>query len=306
MSTGGDAGRQAIEGAAAVAHSGAAEKRWGRRHNEPVLLVSANVNGIRAAARRGGLTWLERARPDVVTLQEVRADDDHLHGILAGTAFAHWHVVHAPCGAKGRAGVAVLCRSEPLAVRTSVVEAPDGLAGLDASGRWVEADVPVGGHVVTVASAYVHTGEAGTARQDEKMRFLTAVGDRLAAWAADGRYAVLTGDLNVAHRAEDLRNWKGNRGKSGFLPEEQAELDRWLDGHGFVDVHRRLHGPGPGPYTWWSWRGRAFDADAGWRIDYQLASAPLAARAVRAEVGRAASYEERWSDHAPVSVLYDL
>ena len=97
--------------------------------------------------------------------------------------------------------------------------------------------------------------------------------------------------------------WKGNRGKSGSLPEEQSELDRWIDGHGFVDVHRRLHGPGPGPYTWRSWRGRAFDADAGWRIDDQLASAPLAPRAVRAEVGRAASHGERWSDHAPVSVL---
>ena len=160
--------------------------------------------------------------------------------------------------------------------------------------------------VVTVASAYVHAGQAGTARQDEKMRFLAAVGGRLATWADQGRYAVLTGDLNVAHRVEDLKNWKGNRGKSGFLPEEQAHLDGWIGTHGFVDVHRHLHGPGPGPYTWWSWRGKAFDSDAGWRIDYQLASAPLAATAVRAEVGRAASYAQRWSDHAPVCVTYAL
>ena len=109
------------------------------------------------------------------------------------------------------------------------------------------------------------------------MRFLAAVGDRLATWAAEGRHAVLTGDLNIAHRVEDLKNWKGNRGKSGFLPEEQAQIDGWIGTHGFVDVHRHLHGPGPGPYTWWSWRGKAFDSDAGWRIDYQLASAPLAA-----------------------------
>ena len=160
--------------------------------------------------------------------------------------------------------------------------------------------------VVTVASAYVHTGQAGTPRQAEKMRFLAAVGDRLEAWAADGRCAVVTGDLNVAHRMDDLKNWKGNRGKAGFLPEEQAELDRWIDTHGFVDVHRHLHGPGPGPYTWWSWRGQAFDNDSGWRIDYQLASAPLAARAVSASAGRAAAYDLRWSDHAPVSVTYDL
>ena len=269
-----------------------------------MLLVSANVNGIRAAARRGGMAWLEAAAPDVVTLQEVRADEDQLTQALAGSAFEGWYVAHATGTAKGRAGVAVLSRWPFADVRTDVGE---GFAG---SGRWVEADVLVeGAHgpaVVTVASAYVHTGHAGTPRQDEKMRFLAAVGARLEAWAADGRYAALTGDLNVAHRVEDLKNWKGNRGKAGFLPEEQAQLDRWIGTHGFVDVHRHLHGPGPGPYTWWSWRGQAFDNDSGWRIDYQLASAPLAARATRAEVGRAASYAERWSDHAPVSVTYNL
>ena len=265
-----------------------------------MLLVSANVNGIRAAVRRGGLAWLEAAAPDVIALQEVRASDAELAGALAGSAFEGWHVTHAACDTKGRAGVAVLSRSEPLAVRADLG------AEFEGSGRWVETDLAIDGSVVTVASAYVHTGEAGTPRQAEKMRFLAAMGGRLWEWAADGRYAVLTGDLNVAHRMEDLKNWKGNRGKAGFLPEEQAQLDGWIGTHGFVDVHRTLHGPGPGPYTWWSWRGKAFDTDAGWRIDYQLASAPLAARAVRAEVGRAAAYDQRWSDHAPVSVTYDL
>ena len=269
-----------------------------------MILVSANVNGIRAAARRGGVVWLAAAAPDVVTLQEVRAGHDQLAEALAGSAFEGWHLAHATGTTKGRAGVAVVSRWPFAEVRTDVGEQFTG------SGRWVEADVLVegahGGALVTVASAYVHTGQAGTPRQEEKMRFLAAVGERLAAWSADGRYAVLTGDLNVAHRVEDLKNWKGNRGKSGFLPEEQAELDGWIGRHGFLDVHRHLHGPGPGPYTWWSWRGQAFDNDSGWRIDYQLASAPLAARATRAEVGRSASYAQRWSDHAPVTVTYDL
>jgi len=271
-----------------------------------VLIVSANVNGIRAAARRGGVAWLEAAGPDVVTLQEVRADGEQLAAALAGSAFEGWHVAHAPSPVAGRAGVAVLSRVPFDDVRTDVGSEFEG------SGRWVEADVVVpargdGGELlVTVASAYVHTGGAGTPRQDEKMRFLDAVGERLGAWAADGRHAVLTGDLNIAHRVEDLKNWKGNRGKSGFLPEEQARIDGWIGTHGFVDVHRHLHGPGPGPYTWWSWRGKAFDNDSGWRIDYQLASAPLAECAVSAEVGRAAAYDERWSDHAPVSVGYEL
>ena len=265
-----------------------------------MLLVSANVNGIRAAVRRGGLRWLEAAAPDVVALQEVRADDEQLRSELRGSALEDWHVAHAPASDKGRAGVAVLSRVAPAAVREVLT---DEFAG---TGRWVEADVPVGDRVVTVASAYVHTGEARTPRQAEKQRFLRAIGDRLGEWSADGRLAVLTGDLNIAHTVDDLKNWKGNRGKSGFLPEEQAHLDGWVGTHGFVDVHRTLHGPGPGPYTWWSWRGKAFDNDSGWRIDYQIASAPLADTAVRAEVGRAASYAERWSDHAPVTVEYAL
>jgi exodeoxyribonuclease-3 len=263
-----------------------------------VLLVSANVNGIRAARRRGGVAWLAASGADVIALQEVRAGEEQLRASLAGTPLEHWEVAHAPSAAPGRAGVAVLSRHPVRSVR-------DGPAAeFDGSGRWVEADVDVAGTPVTVASAYVHTGEAGTARQEVKYRFLEAVGGRLADWAADGRHGVLTGDLNIAHRADDLRNWKGNRGRAGFLPEEQAHLDRWFEEHGFVDVHRVLHGPGPGPYTWWSWRGKAFDNDAGWRIDYQLATAGLAATAVRAEVGRAATYALRWSDHAPVLVEY--
>jgi exodeoxyribonuclease III len=265
-----------------------------------VLLASANVNGIRAALRRGGVRWLAECGADVLALQEVRADDAQLRSALVGSRLGDWHVAHAPCSTRGRAGVAVLTPHEVRAVRTDVGDEFEG------AGRWVEADLVVGGREVTVASVYVHTGEAGTPRQDEKQRFLSVVGRRLAAWAADRREAVLVGDLNIAHRPEDLKNWKGNRGRSGFLPEEQAHLDRWVGEHGIVDVHRALHGPGPGPYTWWSWRGRAFDNDAGWRIDYQLATAPLAARAVRAEVGRASTYADRWSDHAPVLVEYDL
>ena len=204
-----------------------------------MLLVSANVNGIRAAARRGGIDWLAASAPDVVTLQEVRADDEQLRAELRGSVFEDWHVAHAPSVEKGRAGVAVLSRVEPVAVRDVLT---DEFAG---TGRWVEADLPLDGRVVTVASAYVHTGEARTPRQEEKQRFLTAMGDRLGQWAADGRLAVLTGDLNIAHTVDDLKNWKGNRGKSGFLPEEQAHLDGWGDTHGFVDVHRVLHGEGP-------------------------------------------------------------
>ncbi|MFC7491478.1 MULTISPECIES: exodeoxyribonuclease III [unclassified Knoellia] len=264
-------------------------------------LISANVNGIRAAARRGGLDWLAAQHADVIALQEVRATDDQLREVLDGSPLARWHVSCASGSAKGHAGVAVLTRQAParLSSHLGPVEFAD-------SGRWIEVDVLGPGGPVTVISTYVHTGEAGTPRQDEKHRFLDAVGFRLAQLADDGGCAVLTGDLNICHSADDLKNWKGNLGRSGFLPAEQAHLDDWVGTHGYVDVHRALHGPGPGPYTWWSWRGKAFDNDAGWRIDYHFASAPLANMATRAEVGRAAAYADRWSDHAPLTIDYDL
>lgn len=264
-------------------------------------LISANVNGIRAAARRGGLDWLREQHADVITLQEVRAADDQLLKVLADAGLGDWHVTSAPGRTKGHAGVAVLTRQPPVRTTSDI-----GPVEFTDAGRWVEVDVRGPDGPVTVISTYVHTGEARTPRQDEKMRFLDAVGSRLAALAAGGGYAVLTGDLNICHSADDLKNWKGNAGKSGFLPEEQAHLDRWVSDHAYVDVHRELHGPGPGPYTWWSWRGKAFDNDAGWRIDYQFASEPLARLATRAEVGRATAYALRWSDHAPLTVDYDL
>ena len=264
-------------------------------------LISANVNGIRAAARRGGMQWLAAQEPDVLCLQEVRATDDQLREALELGGFHGWHLAHTEARAKGRAGVAVVSRFAHARSRVGV-----GPPEFDDTGRWVEVDLATPAGTVTVASTYVHTGSAGTPRQEEKLRFLDAIGTRLEAWTASGAMAVVTGDLNVAHREDDLKNWKGNLRKSGFLPEERARFDAWFGAGEWVDVHRVAHGPGPGPYTWWSWRGQAFDNDSGWRIDYQLASRPLADRALAAGVGRAAAYDQRWSDHAAVTVDYDL
>ena len=294
-----------------------------------LTVATVNVNGIRAAVRRGMDGWLADRRPDLLCLQEVRATDE----LLAEALGPGWSGVHAEAGVKGRAGVAVMSRTPPVAVRSGLA-GPTGSSGsadsaFDDSGRWVEADLALdaagsGASLLTVISAYVHTGEAGTPRQDEKYRFLDAAAARLTQLARDGRHVLLTGDLNVAHREADLKNWKGNLKKAGFLPDERAWFDRLLadrppgdrlsvdrpggeaPGPAWVDVHRAQAGPGPGPYTWWSWRGKAFDTDAGWRIDYQLASAGLAARAVKVEVDRAPTYAQRWSDHAPVVAEYDL
>jgi len=263
-----------------------------------LTIATVNVNGIRAAFRRGMGDWLEARRPDVLLLQETRAGDEHLRDHLDTDT---WDLAHAECSTKGRAGVAIASRLPMRAVRIGLDR---GVA--TNSGRWVEADLALpDGATVTVVSTYIHSGTLDTPSMAEKYAFLDLVTTRLGELRDQGGYAVVGGDVNIAHRDVDLKNWKGNLKAAGCLPAERAYLDSWF-GEGWVDLGRRLGGDGPGPYTWWSWRGKAFDNDAGWRIDHQIASPGLAARALTAEVDRAPSYAERFSDHAPLVVSYDL
>ena len=269
-------------------------------------VASVNVNGIRAAARKGMLPWLETADVDVLTLQEVRGEATHLADALPG-----WHIVNDEALAKGRAGVAIAAR-EPIDMWR--IELGDDT--LDSRGRWVEADIDVAGEKVTIVSAYVHTGEADTEKQVAKYAFLDAMESRMPKL---GELALITGDLNVGHRELDIRNWRGNVKKAGFLPRERAYFDRFTGpeseevvgtdgttgtGLAWVDEGRRWAGEVAGPYSWWSNRGKAFDTDTGWRIDYHLASPALAARVVDYRVVRAPSWDTRWSDHAPVVADY--
>lgn len=268
-------------------------------------VATINVNGIRAAHHKtrgqilGFSDWLAERDCDIVTLQEVRAPDDIVREIIADTGY---HLAHTESAAKGRAGVAVLSRSEPKDVRPSC-----GDPYFDDTGRWIESDVPLAdGSLLTVVSAYVHSGGVGTPKQDDKFRFLDQMITRMRAITAHADHGIVTGDFNVARTENDIKNWKGNVGKAGFLPEERAYLDRAVDELGWVDVHRTMNGDAPGPYTWWSMRGQAFDTDTGWRIDYQLATPELGGTARSATVDRAVSWAERWSDHAPLVIDYNL
>ncbi|MCS0499529.1 exodeoxyribonuclease III [Protaetiibacter mangrovi] len=274
--------------------------------SRPLRIASVNVNGVRAAFRKGMGEWLAPRGVDILALQEVRAETDDLTALLGD----EWDVLHDPATAKGRAGVALASRRKAEIHR--VTFGPDDF---DSAGRWLEADYDIDGTIVTVVSCYVNSGEADTPKQVEKYRFLDAMAEHLPKLAAHNPLALVVGDLNVGHRTLDIKNWKGNVKRAGFLPEERAYFDRFLGaegeggynagaGFGWVDVGRRWAGEVPGPYTWWSQRGQAFDTDTGWRIDYHLATPELAATVVDYTVDRAKAYDERWSDHAPVVVDY--
>ena len=274
-----------------------------------VRVASVNVNGIRAAFRKGMAEWLDASDADVVTLQEVRAETSDVEALID----RGWTILHDACSQKGRAGVAILSRHPVSASRVTL--GPDSV---DTSGRWLEADVTLpSGSTLTVVSAYVHSGEVDTPKQDAKYEFLDHMDTRMKELGAGNSFALVTGDLNVGHRTLDIKNWKGNLKNSGFLPEEREYFDRWLGSESdedyntgskgrFVDVGRKWAGEVEGPYSWWSYRGKAFDTDTGWRIDYHLATPSLAEAVREYRIERAPSYDTRWSDHAPVVADYAI
>ncbi len=278
----------------------------------PMRIATINTNGVRAAFRKGMGEWLATRDVDILAIQEVRASTDDLTELLG----PEWNVLHDAASAKGRAGVAIASRA-----RASIHRVEIGAADFDTAGRWLEADYTVNGKTLTVVSAYVHSGEVDTPKQEEKWKFLDAMEARMGELVTQREFALVLGDLNVGHRELDIKNWKGNVKRAGFLPRERAYFDRILGaagssvdcvdgttgtGLGWVDVGRASAGEVPGPYTWWSWRGQAFDTDAGWRIDYHFATPALAKLATNYTVDRAAAYDQRWSDHTPVVVDYDL
>ena len=284
-------------------------------------IATVNVNGIRAAARKGMAAWLEAGAPDVLLLQEVRADADTAAALLPGYRSLVW-----PSRIRGRAGVGVAVREDgPLTLGRARYGVADGAEEPDVdSGRWLEADlepadgagaaalaardVDPGAGGLTVVSAYLHSGRVGTPKLDEKLAHLALVDARMARLLAEaragGRQVIMAGDLNVVRSERDIKNWRSNHNRvSGVLDVEIEHLEGWFSS-GWVDVTRALNPGAQGPYTWWSQRGRAFDNDAGWRIDYQVATPTLASRALAVRVDRAGTYDERWSDHAPLVVDY--
>jgi exodeoxyribonuclease-3 len=269
-------------------------------------VVTINVNGVRAAFKKGFAEWVVEHSPDVIALQEVRAETTDLIEIFSAIEALQndgtkWLILHDSASAKGRAGVAVISKVAPAASRTNL-----GPKSFDSAGRWLEVDFKIKSKTVTVISTYVHSGEVDTPKQVEKYKFLDAMTKRMAELRKEDGLVVVVGDLNVGHTELDIKNWKGNLKNAGFLPEERAYFDTWMHKQGWIDLGRAAHPEVPGPYTWWSYRGQAFDTDTGWRIDYQLATPKLAKVASGYKVHRAASYDTRFTDHSPVVVEYAI
>jgi exodeoxyribonuclease-3 len=255
-------------------------------------VITLNCNGIRSAARKGMFDWLARQHADVVCLQETKAQPADLED-EPGVFFPKgWHAHLNSAQKKGYAGVALYTRARPDQVLSSL-----GAAEFDSEGRYLE----VRHGKLSVVSLYAPSGSAGPERQASKDRFLEFFLPRLREWANSGRDYVICGDWNIAHRAIDLKNWRGNQKNSGFLPHERAWMDTVLGDAGWVDAYRQLHPDAEGAsYTWWSNRGQAWAKNVGWRIDYQVVTPGL-----RARIRRAAIYKQkRFSDHAPLTLDY--
>ncbi|MBV8618030.1 MAG: exodeoxyribonuclease III [Curvibacter sp.] len=262
-------------------------------------VITANLNGIRSAATKGFFEWLQLQDADALGVQEIKAQSDVVEGTFCQSAGLSGHFHYAE--KKGYSGVGLYTRVEP-----SDILAGFGVPEFDAEGRWIEKRFDRPGRKLSIISCYYPSGSSGDDRQQAKFRFLDAMGPHLASLKKQ-RDFILVGDVNIAHKEADLKNWKSNQKNSGFLPEERAWLTQLLGTEkgqgGLVDVYRRLHPDTTDTcYTWWSNRGQAYAKNVGWRLDYQFATPGIAALARSAAIYK----EQRFSDHAPLTIEYDM
>ncbi len=256
-------------------------------------IISVNTNGIRAAARKGFFEWLAKQNADVVCIQETKAQ---IHQLEVDPIFfpeGYFCYYEDASSKKGYSGVALYCRNKPDEVIRGFGK---GFEEFDVEGRYIEARFGD----LSVASIYMPSGSSKEERQQAKYRLMDQYMPRLKEQNEDGRDWVICGDWNIAHKEIDLKNWKGNKKNSGFLPDERAWMDELYGPAGWVDAFREVE-PGEAQYTWWSNRGQAWANNVGWRIDYHVVSASLKGKATGVSIYK----DERFSDHAPLTVDYD-
>jgi exodeoxyribonuclease-3 len=260
-------------------------------------LTSLNLNGIRSASSKGLQAWLGKAKPDCICVQEIKAHASDLEGRFETLAElkGYFHFSQK----KGYSGVGVYTHHEP-----SDVIIGFGSPEFDPEGRYVELRFDTPRTKLSLISSYFPSGSSGEERQQAKFRFLAEFYPHLGRLQQQREF-ILCGDVNIAHQQIDLKNWRSNQKNSGFLPEERAWMTQMLDPAqgALVDVYRRLQpDTTDAAYTWWSNRGQAYANNVGWRLDYHLATPALAALARSESIYKG----EKFSDHAPITIEYDL
>ncbi len=253
-------------------------------------IITLNANGIRAAARKGVFDWLASQSADVVCIQETKAQVHQLTDAMFTPA--GYFCQYSDAEKKGYSGVAIYSKAEPKSVSDGL-----GLEMFDSEGRWLQFDY----EDLSVISLYLPSGSSKEERQEFKYQCMADLEPHLKDMVRANREFIICGDWNIAHRKIDIRNWRGNQKNSGFLPEERAWLDKLFDDFGLVDAFRQVNSE-EHQYTWWSNRGQAWANNTGWRIDYHIVTPGLADRVRSAAIYK----DERFSDHAPLIMTYDL
>lgn len=254
-------------------------------------IISLNVNGIRAAAGKGFFDWLPKQNADVVCIQETRAQIDQLMPEPRYFPKPYYHY-YVGAEKKGYSGVAIYAKKKPARVITKL-----GVEEFDKEGRYLEIQYDN----IAIVSLYAPSGSSGDQRQQAKFRFMEVFMQHLKLLKRRKREYIICGDWNIAHKEIDLKNWRGNKNNSGFLPAERAWLDNLFYKEKYIDVFRTLNRQ-ENQYTWWSNRGQAWAKNVGWRIDYQIATPGLA----NCALGEAIYKDQRFSDHAPLIIEYQL
>jgi len=253
-------------------------------------IMTLNVNGIRAGHRKGFFQWMLVQNVDVVCIQETKAQVHQLsEEILSPNGYSGFF---NDAEKKGYSGVVIYTRQQPDKIKTTL-----GWHHADSEGRYIQADFGS----LSIISLYIPSGSSSEERQTIKYDFMDRFMPVLKKYRNKKRNYIICGDWNIAHKEIDLKNWRGNRKNSGFLPEERAWMDKLFDSVGMVDAFREINQQ-EDQYTWWSNRGQAWAKNVGWRIDYQVVSPALSGKIISAEIYK----EERFSDHAPLIMEYNI
>lgn len=255
-------------------------------------IISFNANGIRSAERKGFFTWMAEQCPDIVCIQETKAQSQDLKNLSPSFCPDGYYCEYVDAQKKGYSGVAIYAKKQPLNIIKSM-----GFDLCDQEGRYLQFDYEHWG----VISVYLPSGTSGDERQAAKYEFLKQFEQHLESLRSTGREYIVCGDFNIAHKAIDLKNWRGNQKNSGFLPEERAWMDKLLGSMQYCDAFRVVN-TNSDEYTWWSNRGQAWAKNVGWRIDYQIITEGLRTKVTKAEIYR----DVRFSDHAPLIIEYNI